>query len=398
MKFLFPKNYRNKDYEIIINNLKTRNKLWISYLYDTGKNPFVRFLDFKIPEFFPEALVFTLDENILKTENTDLFSKLYTFLSTRLQLGNKEIKSDWIMLENLLKLYFNRKNRFLVLNIQFDYINSEDKFQNNLLTEINELRKFNPLQIIPVIHSFWDHKLEKLNNHELMKGSKLVYSAFNKENFSEALYYFEKKNLILSNAEKFVFWQISGGIPLIYKQAFLFSLDSAIEITGRDFVEKFRKSNRFLAYAKQLSNDLGTDYLQLVVNIAQEKRISKDELAKLILLKELGLINLKNEISSLLLNSYFNKLPQIKKSIKIDLLEVLTKIEFQIYKYLKSKQGVVTREELAQEIWGENYLHHYSDYALDKHISNLRSKLMQNELGEIKSIKGVGFVFKPILK
>ena len=54
---------------------------------------------------------------------------------------------------------------------------------------------------------------------------------------------------------------------------------------------------------------------------------------------------------------------------------------------------LVTREDLAKIIWGEYYISNYSDYAIDKHIANLRKKLIALLPNfEIKTIKGKGVI------
>src|SRR3990167_9129427 len=80
---------------------------------------------------------------------------------------------------------------------------------------------------------------------------------------------------------------------------------------------------------------------------------------------------------------------------KIDNLNnLLTDSEAKILdKMLINKDKYISREELARLIWGPNFLNHYSDYALDKHISNLRKKLTQNQSEiQIKTLKGRGFL------
>ena len=61
---------------------------------------------------------------------------------------------------------------------------------------------------------------------------------------------------------------------------------------------------------------------------------------------------------------------------------------------LRSNTGeIVTRERLAQEIWGETWETNYTDWALDKVISNVRAKLQPQGIS-ITSIKKRGVVLR----
>jgi len=73
---------------------------------------------------------------------------------------------------------------------------------------------------------------------------------------------------------------------------------------------------------------------------------------------------------------------------KSDTLVNITQKEFLIFEYLyKNNSRVVTRTELIEHIWWENWLFE-SDSKLDVYISNLRKKLCKNI---IETVKGVGY-------
>lgn len=68
--------------------------------------------------------------------------------------------------------------------------------------------------------------------------------------------------------------------------------------------------------------------------------------------------------------------------------------EYLVLKYLEGyKESVVSKDSIAQVIWGDNWEEKYSDWALDKLISNLRKKLSANSYsGKIKTLKGKGIM------
>ncbi len=74
--------------------------------------------------------------------------------------------------------------------------------------------------------------------------------------------------------------------------------------------------------------------------------------------------------------------------------DVLTAQELLVFEYLqKHYSELVTKDSLAQIIWGDNWEESYSDWALDKLTSNLRKKLKEaNAPFNLKSSKGKGVV------
>ena len=73
----------------------------------------------------------------------------------------------------------------------------------------------------------------------------------------------------------------------------------------------------------------------------------------------------------------------------------LTKKEFDILVYLaRNKNRVVTKDSIAEYLWGD-----YMDDALSydfiyAHVKNLRKKLVQNDCGDyLQTVYGVGYKF-----
>lgn len=61
---------------------------------------------------------------------------------------------------------------------------------------------------------------------------------------------------------------------------------------------------------------------------------------------------------------------------------------------LLNKNQVISREKAAKNIWGENFLDYYTDWALDQLIKRLRNKLINLGISKdlIKTIKNQGFI------
>lgn len=74
----------------------------------------------------------------------------------------------------------------------------------------------------------------------------------------------------------------------------------------------------------------------------------------------------------------------------------LTKTEFDVLAYLIENSGkAVTRDEIGVVMWGDERFEKYSDYAIDRLISRIRSKIGENASAPkyLKTVKGVGFRF-----
>lgn len=81
-------------------------------------------------------------------------------------------------------------------------------------------------------------------------------------------------------------------------------------------------------------------------------------------------------------------------SIRDLLVGDLTVKELGIFELLEANVGlVVSREALAKVLWGEDWHEYYSDWALNKQISNLRKKMRNSGyLKEVKVLKTEGFM------
>lgn len=73
-----------------------------------------------------------------------------------------------------------------------------------------------------------------------------------------------------------------------------------------------------------------------------------------------------------------------------------TRAEFSVISLLIEKQNkVISRDDVAKAMWGEDFYDSYSDYAIDRNISRIRKKLQDNASAPryLHTIKGIGFKF-----
>ena len=73
----------------------------------------------------------------------------------------------------------------------------------------------------------------------------------------------------------------------------------------------------------------------------------------------------------------------------------ITKKEFDILVYLaRNKNRVVTKDSIAEYLWGDYMDDAFSYDFIYAHVKNLRKKLVQNDCGDyLKTVYGVGYKF-----
>jgi DNA-binding winged helix-turn-helix (wHTH) protein len=75
-----------------------------------------------------------------------------------------------------------------------------------------------------------------------------------------------------------------------------------------------------------------------------------------------------------------------------DIASVLTDQELSLFNLMKDQQGeVITRDDIAKAIWGENWIDKYSDWAITKLISKVRKKIALFNIFDIETITGEGY-------
>ncbi len=177
--------------------------------------------------------------------------------------------------------------------------------------------------------------------------------------------------------ERFVcdVYKYSGGIAGIMKQM---------------FIERIKDKNS--NPCDVLKN--GNNYIQEIMNILNEKDLT-----------DLG-IAIENPKSTFIVDSYIKKtgLAECKEVIQVlldnyekfcdietNLLSTLTLQQISLLSFFRRNRGrIIKRKEVAENMWGKNYHQKYSNWAIDKAVSDLRKKLRGKE--KIITKKGVGYI------
>lgn len=141
-------------------------------------------------------------------------------------------------------------------------------------------------------------------------------------------------------------------------------------------------------------------YVSKKVNLTTKKWLLKQDKAKEIQNKIFGTKS-KNKNMADILNQQFagslatksiEYLKELKvfKPSNIKVLKKLTKTEEKIFNLLiKNKEKLVSFEDLANSIWGEESFEKYSEYAITKHIESLKKKITK---GSIHNQRGYGYI------
>ncbi len=93
------------------------------------------------------------------------------------------------------------------------------------------------------------------------------------------------------------------------------------------------------------------------------------------------------------------ELDTVSRSVKLDNIQLnLTFKEFSILEFLMHNKGsVVSRFNMAEHVWGENFDPFSMSNFVDVHIKNLRKKLAAHGEGSIiKTIRGIGFIIEEL--
>lgn len=81
----------------------------------------------------------------------------------------------------------------------------------------------------------------------------------------------------------------------------------------------------------------------------------------------------------------------------VEFSHTLTVLERKVFDKLIETQNIISRDEIAHYIWGEDYLDKYSDWAIDQLMHRLRGKLQISEAPyRIHTKKGEGFYLEEV--
>ncbi|MFI5265257.1 MAG: helix-turn-helix domain-containing protein [Candidatus Levyibacteriota bacterium] len=201
----------------------------------------------------------------------------------------------------------------------------------------------------------------------------------------------KKYNIILAPPlEKKLLELVDG-----YNQYLQFALITLHEQKGKLTLEKMQEillsDERIALQSEELWESLSLDEKQALEKSMAKKKLSNDEKEKSDYLYKTGLINTQGMLFSPLFEQFLmEKVVSQKKENHV--LE-LSKKEHSLLTFLSgNKNEVCEREEIIEHVWQEEESLGVSDWAIDRLVARLRSKLKnQNSKDEIVTVKTRGY-------
>ncbi|KKQ24184.1 MAG: hypothetical protein US40_C0002G0015 [Candidatus Roizmanbacteria bacterium GW2011_GWC2_37_13] len=203
----------------------------------------------------------------------------------------------------------------------------------------------------------------------------------------------EKTKTKITHRVKDVLFELCGGHPQLLKYSF-----NNLRQQGQEFLEDYRKSTSYLISHYQLNivcadiwNFLSEKEKEAIIsvvttgNFLPSLKESVDYLINLGLIKKIT--DQKYQLFGILFEQFIkNKLPKHKlifnsnnKKLYYGGQSCEDKFTYQEFKlltyFITHENELVTRDQVAEAIWGRHYLEKYSDWSIDKSISILRKKL-----------------------
>lgn len=201
----------------------------------------------------------------------------------------------------------------------------------------------------------------------------------------------------VTKAQVDIIVSLSGGNPGLIKALFLQAVDNP-SWRQPDILDE----HLFYRLAG-ISADLPESYIRVILHGAKRKG---DDLVQDLLLRYGYVKKSKTNIvpfSPLFaryLREYTGKTLQgaRQKQLKVDqILLRLSKFQRTVLNYLREHPGeIISKDTIAQLLWGDNWQDKYSAWAIDQFISTLREKLVSiHDSGKIVTKKGEGLIYLP---
>ncbi len=189
-------------------------------------------------------------------------------------------------------------------------------------------------------------------------------------------------NMKLSTSEYQKLFKLTGGYMATAKRIMETMKDRISLVEIEKAPEKIERINyHFQTLLKDFMAESGS-----LINLVN-KRAALTDLANIKYLQKTNIINSDNQITIPLFQTYLENVSRDSNiasheviTDKIIINSSLTAQEHKIIKYLSSKLNrFCSRDEIIENIWGENQNRGVSDHALDQIIYRLRKKLEKND-------------------
>jgi len=292
---------------------------------------------------------------------------------------------------NLPDLRKNQKNVYLIINS--DCLLEE---KQSFLSFFNKLTKENPS--LSLIFFFrrnitYPWTLKKISSYHYLFQNIYFYPAYNENDQKQFLLYLENKfKIVIPKKIKNLVCKECGGNLWFIKEAVRY-LAKTNDVKG---IFDHQEMNFRLKVVHDELEDREKDVAEKIVN--GDQFFTDEEIAVVDYFKKMN-------FTVPILNKFIIKQTAketsiaINKNNRITINSIIVDLYFSkkeraaLRHFLSQKIEIVSREEIAKSIWGEN--NSYTDWALDQFIKRLRDKLKKLGLKVdlIKTVKNKGFFF-----
>ena len=330
--------------------------------------------------------------------------------------SDNQILNPLILLKkNLEELVNNGYLTIIILN-DFEYTLSLPANINLNLESIMSIDKSKIVYLfLSTVNLFDEDVLKSL--HKLKHAISRNVNYFPLLNEAETNYQFDRLNekykIKITDKVKSIIFKICGGHPQLIKYSF-----NNLREQGQEFLIDDKKTVAYLTNHYQLNlvcadiwNFLSEKEKEVVISIVTTGGFSPTHEAPADYLTNLGIIkritDKKHQVFGTLFEQFIkNKLPKHKISFDSSTKKLLfggqncedkfTYQEFKLLTYFITHENeLVSRDQVAEAMWGKQYIDKYSDWSIDKIISILRKKL--DALGfpseNLVTLKKRGFSF-----
>ena len=395
--FAFPENYRKKLTEKVLNLVDHDQWVLIEHLVGTGGTTYWRYIGQMVQQRFPKSVVINVDFSSGQPTEHDFIQ----YVDAKLHVNSAG--NELVLQDHIEKFLNENPGTSIIFNINEGF-DREDKLAS--LYIVSALRNYLGKRIIPIYHRTW--RCEGYNSQvdrEVLgvdwSSKSLYHGPMSKEELFATVEI--EMNSTAEHNLKEKFFRISGGIVDIAKAGFMF-YETSISNRSLDIdqiINEMMQNKIAFTVTDNMLDSLGQPCYTALWLVANGKKSSADDEV----LKNLhyrDLLSDSHEIKSLflqkILKSRSKKIIQHDSKFEGSIRDIgieslnLTSTEERIFDLLLQKEDVVNRFEVAIAIWGDEATSRYSEYTIDKHISNLRKKLRaSNTRLQIKTIHGRGF-------
>lgn len=423
-------------YKKIAKLLRSGNSVTLTGLRGLGKSSFVR--EYFVKQHTPHLTCVHLDTNEIPKPVDKIFYKtfLYQLLKVKSDLKDtdsldliKQYPDDAFLLyqeiKNEIQDFLDREPKEEVLALVLHDVDNLEGLPVQFFNSIETLRNLDRDRVVIfLVHDANVYKIFNMENsgglYTLLNSNVIWLFLWKKHLFDRMVLHVENRiGREITEKQRELIKKCCGGHPNLSYSVAQYLLEQSIDEIS---IRKLLSDSTIRVRVEQILDTLSQsqiDAFTTLLSTPDPKVVTDTDFERLCNLRlveilEDGTLHFPLKLVQVYLEDTFGLMepdtienPDILSdssrivdksgNIYIDGIEIesnLTAREYNLLKLLLSRPNeIITREEIAQFIWGSEALEKYSDWAIDQSVSRLRSKLQDDPYNPqfIETIKGRGF-------